>query len=380
MLKSSTVFAVLLFISSTPAMAEDTLKTHLDAFRQSQGIVLLEIEQAQKNSSAISASIAEGNRLSTLAAKHSKDAVKAEAFSRKSNAIVDEIMNKYGQAILAANFIYDFDIDKANKRQLEEVLAKTRGAYQTSMDCFKDGSPSTGKVCQKFSNACDTYGYRDGKMYTLVLTEELEKSEIDVTQEDPAIKENPVYEAFIKGIYQFCRVRGIGTPYEAKKPRRNNAFIIPNYYGETILPYDVTFKQQCLEAAPTEERQQKFRQLSAEYPAALSDAIDRYRSWKQNCRTAASLLCSNTYVVKDQVILSYATLGCEVREVTKEDVERDMEVFSTNAEKLNHSTLLDDIQACQEAHNAGFSWLYVKPTLAKTCTERKYGPKKKKKK
>jgi len=97
---------------------------------------------------------------------------------------------------------------------------------------------------------------------------------------------------------------------------------------------------------------------------------------KMHCRKSAKFLCDNVYEVKGTFILSYSTVGCTIRDVTKEDVEADMQWIDTNAAKVNHSTMIDTLEACRQARENGYFWLYKKPALSKECSS---SPKKKKK-
>jgi hypothetical protein len=76
-------------------------------------------------------------------------------------------------------------------------------------------------------------------------------------------------------------------------------------------------------------------------------------------------LCKNTYMVKEKMIHAYRTKNCEVREVTKEDVKKDIDDFrksgQTEAAILTHSTIIDLLDDCHAALNAGYSWDYKAP-------------------
>jgi hypothetical protein len=119
--------------------------------------------------------------------------------------------------------------------------------------------------------------------------------------------------------------------------------------------------------------------LKKYYPL-FYDKLYTYDTQKieDNCGIAAAKKCKNAYIVRKEVILSYPTAGCQIRDVTKKDVENDIKYLETNADKLNQSTLLDRIDFCQAASDKGYSWWYQKPALDNSCVENK--PKKKSKK
>lgn len=106
---------------------------------------------------------------------------------------------------------------------------------------------------------------------------------------------------------------------------------------------------------------------------------DDYEKWEPACNGAAQAICKNTYIIKEQIIFTYPTVACKNREVTREDIENDIFLLDSNAEKLKHSTLLDEIEICQKAHNSDFYWSYEEPKASDKCKkEVPQTPKKKK--
>jgi hypothetical protein len=121
--------------------------------------------------------------------------------------------------------------------------------------------------------------------------------------------------------------------------------------------------------------------VHATYPddKKISSYYKRYSDWSKACQDAVERNCYNVDIIKNTVILSYTTIGCDVRDVTDTDVKNDMLGMHTEAEKLRHSTLLDTLELCQSANDAGYYWSYVKPIVSDSCHEGdKPSPKKKK--
>jgi len=90
----------------------------------------------------------------------------------------------------------------------------------------------------------------------------------------------------------------------------------------------------------------------------------------RRCQEAVQGFCQNAYLVKGEMILGYVTKGCEIREVTAEDVDNDIQRFTaigmTRADRLNHGELRDQIDTCKTANEKGFDWSYQPPSL-KDC-------------
>ena len=378
--------ATLAFLASPAFAADAQLEEYIRSYREAQGKLLPEVEKAQNNSAEIIAAITEIRKLQALEKKHKKDEKSAQKYAVARQKIGAEIERKYSLGLSMIVFVdSDFDFEKMTKKGLYDVLAKTLRSYDENLSCFDGGSFSKKETCERFFREnCKSYGYNNGKMHYLKLTDRLEKTEIDVTENDARLEKGTAYFSAADSIYQFCRLRGMtSAPFPSKEltvyPTSFN--IIEGYWGEKVYPHYEEFKRVCIDKKPSVELVTKLQQLHNEFSKDwfISDQYDKYTKWVQQCRLAAQPSCTDTYVVKDQVILSYPTKGCEVRDVAKEDVVQDMEIFSTQAEKLNHSTLLDHIETCQQAHNGGYFWVYQKPKLPKKCIDGDKRPKKKKK-
>ncbi len=148
----------------------------------------------------------------------------------------------------------------------------------------------------------------------------------------------------------------------------------PKWSEISFIPYsEEYFRDNCMDIFPSSEQRREFHLLSEKY----SDQVP-LNLWKMglderevNCRKGIQNLCGNTYAIKGTRIYAYGTIGCKIREVTVNDVQNDLLSFPTEAEKLNHSKIIDTIRFCDEANNAGFSWYFVEPVLNNECKDKK---------
>jgi tetratricopeptide (TPR) repeat protein len=72
--------------------------------------------------------------------------------------------------------------------------------------------------------------------------------------------------------------------------------------------------------------------------------------------------CTPVRFRQDIPILSYITVDCMVRDVTADDVKDDIRAMSTQAEKLDHSSLADTLGLCADARSKGWWWQYKAPS------------------
>jgi hypothetical protein len=84
-------------------------------------------------------------------------------------------------------------------------------------------------------------------------------------------------------------------------------------------------------------------------------------------------LCKHARIIKGNTVYSYQTEGCEIRDVTLEDLEDDIErwkdnQFITKATILNHELLRDKVKTCSKAIKE-FNIKYVPINLSKDCKD-----------
>lgn len=225
-------------------------------------------------------------------------------------------------------------------------------------------------------------------MYYYELSNDLELRKIDVSDNDAHLFSAKYYqgqETVLRNAYYFCRLLSqITNPFTPKEIRRNDDQMdfefIESFYG-SISPYPQEFDQICIKSKPSKERVNRLLNLKNQFPDnwTINVLYDSYSKWQPACNKAAQQICERAYVLKGQIILTYQTMACKNREVTKEDIENDLHSFDSHAAKLKHSILLDEINVCQKAYDNGFRWFYREPTLSEECKKgTEQTPKKKK--
>jgi hypothetical protein len=94
---------------------------------------------------------------------------------------------------------------------------------------------------------------------------------------------------------------------------------------------------------------------------------DGYDGRRSYCEKTVQEWCGNAYVIGGEVILSYVTVDCRLREVTSVDVTEDIRKFevqgTTHAERIKHAQLLEPLRFCKGAAENSFGWRYVAPTV-----------------
>src|SRR5262245_3818516 len=154
---------------------------------------------------------------------------------------------------------------------------------------------------------------------------------------------------------------------------------LPNaasWYYETFWPYGSAdeFENSC------KGRSYGSEAISIEFaakPLAKEFTKETLLGWAaaardraKQCQKAVAVRCDDVYFIRDEPILSYITVSCRSREVSRSDVGRDLASFDTDAERLQHSTMIDRMNWCAAARTSGFSWRFQKPTL-KGCVPRR---------
>lgn len=184
---------------------------------------------------------------------------------------------------------------------------------------------------------------------------------------------NPLY-AVAKMDFLFCQLAAKSG--EKYIPERISLFPNedPAWASESGRAYDVeSLKKSCLGQALSEERL-KFLKLMAKSrnPFPLKIWLDRVDEQKKNCPVSVMRVCRRVNHIKGIATLAYSTANCKIRKVTASDVEADIRRsvqldYWTDAERLEHSELLDELMVCDEAHKRGFEWIYVPPSVRKNC-------------
>jgi len=186
-------------------------------------------------------------------------------------------------------------------------------------------------------------------------------------------------QAWTDEIYYFCATASTsGQPFEAKMP--SGAIPNPPAAGVVTTVSLEDIERECIEIDVL-TAQANSRALKARYPDY--SMVGFWDEWietrRRRCNESIQSWCGAAYVLKEEVILAYVTRGCEIREVTAEDVDNDLQRFTsfgvTRADRLKHEVLRDQIDTCQAANGKGFSWSYQPPSLKECQTSGEAKPK-----
>jgi hypothetical protein len=143
------------------------------------------------------------------------------------------------------------------------------------------------------------------------------------------------------------------------------------------VPYSSVWDLTSLraECAPSQDERAGRAKFLA-YPTSISGRFpvaiwaDHARRKMEECRLYAERDCSSVYFVRGETAIAYATESCEIRRVTVEDVRADLKRFelggTTRADRLEHESLIDAIEAC-EAVSKNVQWRFKEPGLSANC-------------
>ncbi len=361
----------------------------LNSYKETHLEIIAKLEHAKKNVPEIKRLLNETNRIDKLLAK------KMDEFLAKNinnpeqyNNVYDKYAEKYSRLfnifgvarLTIAEHFPEFNIDKYPQK-LDTVLKDTIFLYRDTLTCFDNNAYSGTKNCESFRKFCVNYGSDNGNMYYYELTEDLGLKEIDVSEGDQRLLESKGTDihkdikTYLEHSYQFCRLLAMtASPFSPRRITKNNAgfSLIKNFYG-SVSPFPTSFKNTCIDNKPGEYTVSRLYDLKEQYADEwiFKEFSKQYEKWQSECEKAAQQICKESCVIKDKVILAYETVSCTIREVTKEDVENDIALIDSHANKLKHSTLLDTIDICQQAYDNGFFWGFKKPELSEKCKEEK---------
>lgn len=370
----STLFISVCVSASELTSEKPEYKVFLEAFLGTHKEIIAELEREKENINELTKLMHEANKLSNLMEKNIKNDKKYSFYNEKFERLMKHVMEKYGVAFYAASYHLNKLITvKLQQKQIEESFEDATELYKDTLSCFNQGKYSGKKTCESFRKVCSGYGSEEGNMYYYELTNDLEVTKVDVSKSDPRLLEqtDDQLKNIWKDAYHFCRLlslttKSFSTNTLAKVPPVYN--LIEGFYGY-VLPYPEFFKKLCVDKKPSEVRISRLLNLKSQYPNAwiVTKYSTDYDKWKVACSKSAQQLCPHAYIIKDRVILTYETVACALRDVTKEDVERDIAWMELHSDKLKQSSLSDTIEVCQLAYNNGFFWQYLKPTLSDKC-------------
>lgn len=341
------------------------------------------------------------HEISAVFGKYSQDSrlVPDENSAQKSSEAeraLNEVTMKHPYALLL-HFMHPKsrkDSERPNAKDWEISIQEGVRAFRKSppSECFdtKQNIYRDTKTCrERLSQSCGpSLGSEGGQLYVEELTSEIELNKVPIAnyteyytqsgltglaEARPPVRELSEYK------FNYCRIASragarVAPTHVLKKVDTSPAWMQPVRF---VLRDFETIKSNCLNAWPTYEQQARAMDLATDkrlkYPMKL------WLEWMnlriQNCEKSIWNICQSVYFAKDKAILAYATAGCETREVTAGDVQKDLEEFErleiTEAIRLKHTYLLDIINACQLAYEKGMSWKYEAPTVEKSCIRKK---------
>jgi hypothetical protein len=310
------------------------------------------------------------NRIVVLFKKKNIDhKITKQLSDKKDNLLKD--LSENNQFALSGIYYSKYDIDKVKSvNQLKAFIDSSIIMFNGYKNCFNNVNSSDSCIptdlfyCK--SNGFDMQGLYQEKTSDF---KTINREYIDILDTEP-------YTTKLNDL--MCHFQGeLSGYYDQQYLIVEDAPLI-NSRGLGL--YDGSeFNKYCINDNWITEHNSSIDKLKERYP----DFSSKLYSYdvdliKTRCQTQLDIRCRNTYIVKSEVILSYPTIGCTVRDVTKTDVENDAKYMNTNAEKLNHLTMTDIIDYCQMASDNGYSWWYQKPPLGDNCASNK--PKKKSKK
>lgn len=256
---------------------------------------------------------------------------------------------------------------KAFKSQVDAAIAIFK-EYKT---CH-DSTTQPAKVCADLKpDTCQMLSFDEKGLYTEETKDlvKFTKRYIDVSQLDyTSDKFNSI----------LCAFHGI-----SKGPFKQVDIFLNGFLPDSATRFRLAtdkdrFDRFCINNSWISERNKDIHKVGEIFPNMnVSMYLYDEQNIKEVCSSVIAARCHSTYTVKDQIILSYPTVSCTVRDITKDDVTEDLKYFESNADKLIHSTLLDQIEYCQTAADNGYKWFYVKPAIDKDCKKKEKTKKKK---
>ena len=95
-----------------------------------------------------------------------------------------------------------------------------------------------------------------------------------------------------------------------------------------------------------------------------------------NCKKVVQEMCSEVGRPFDKFAVYYNTKACDIRAVTKDDIQSDLKSWEdknyiTEASKQNHLSLKHALELCESANAIGYSWKFSAPTPDKDCKSQK---------
>ena len=376
-------------VVTTPVTPQDnpTPPTPLEVMVTAENHILTAAKEIENRATEFASLAREVNTLSSASAK--------------TRSGLDQAVNRMLGAFPGSAFLWLVEkpspLEKETKLLTDAALIRTavqRWSQQYDRtrpsSCFAASTMAfaNSKECvAKLRDLCKSYG-SDGKgqlsIITIgndldIITHEVKSQDevnryADVNSSDGSSTEETLssvkdlFETWLDGRFQFCAaVSSSGHEWNAK----DTSGPIPDppavqWIAAPSTLADVT--TECLDSNG-EAALLNLYALKNRFPeysmVTLWKSALEHRS--RVCHDAVVQWCSSTYAIKGELIASYLTVECKIREVTAEDVDNDVRGFAqsgmTKASQLLHGELKEQILACTKAMAKGYQWTYTRPSV-----------------
>lgn len=237
------------------------------------------------------------------------------------------------------------------------------------------------KECNSLKNQCSrhSYGSEDGHLFVELIEDNFTVNRVQLETFDEAAQFNESTinagdfdKILYKVRYYACAT--VSAAGERFLPRDfSNHLPEPSWTTEISGSTMEAWEKRCFVKMPDLDEIQSLEKLSHHYLIKKSESyviakwLSTWRNMRDQCSHAISSICKNTYPMNNLVVATYATRGYGLREVTRNDVEKDLNGFRDNefiteAGILNHERLRDRIDFCQRAHDKDWRWAYQAPS------------------
>lgn len=278
--------------------------------------------------------------------------------------------DKWDELFKTGKMSTDSKILQAFVDSARQFLSKT-----TSQECIKSdkGAIRPTPECKRLAESCkDTFGSADGDLYLEEATDEpaIERKPVTDAQELAVLlkldKQYPSESAarwYLERKYYFCKAIALmGMTFTPKAVARTPD-LDPEWAKPALLLDAESYLKQCKDTE-LEKHQKLLEDILESRPKAypFSFWLQTVKSSIESCRDHAASICQHVGLIRGTMFVSYPTVECKVRRVTRTDIQNDLERFKLNgmteADRLDHATLLDVLDACADAHEKGYLWVF----------------------
>lgn len=268
------------------------------------------------------------------------------------------------------------ELTKIVEKGIQKIQATSpESCFDFSLKKYKGGA-----ACESYrQDTCRAFSYggsSDLGLYVQEVDFDIKITKFPLERFDDA--NAPRLASFVNSLvaedgFHFCKTLSLAGIEFKPASFANVSIEIPEVIKPTFFPpISPEELKKCIEELPKKDwlvrLETTIDEVGGKYPLNLWKELFLER--KAECEKGANYVCQNVSEVKGVAILSYLTVGCEVRDVTLNDIKRDIKNWTyskTEAERLLHSELGDIIEVCQFASANGYSWKYKPVLVPKNC-------------